>query len=64
MDSDILSTINGENSVDGVQNWNEASDDESLDFDQSQSTEKNTIHKFEHLMDKSIQSAQNAKILL
>lgn len=35
MDSDILSTINGENSVDGVQNWNETSDDESFDFDHS-----------------------------
>jgi hypothetical protein len=43
MDSDILSTINGENSVDGVQNWNETSDDESFDFDQSQSTEKKLI---------------------
>jgi hypothetical protein len=43
MDSDILSTINGENSVDGVQNWNETSDDESFDFDHSQSTDKKLI---------------------
>jgi hypothetical protein len=43
MDSDMISTVNGENSVDGVHNWNESGDESSLELDQSQATNKKLI---------------------
>ena len=46
MDSDMLSTVNGENSVDGIQNWHESSEEESsFESDLNQTTEKKLIRK-------------------
>jgi hypothetical protein len=43
MDSEMLSTVNGENSVDGVQNWNESGDESTFELDQSQATNKKLL---------------------
>ena len=42
MDSDILSTINTEKSVDGIKNWNDSDEDSSVN--ESQYTEKKLVN--------------------
>ena len=42
----MISTVNGENLVDGIHKWNESDDESFSELDQSQATDKKLIKNY------------------